>query len=96
MMPTIRPISDLRDTNKISELCHSQKEPVFITKNGYSDLVIMSAKTYERQLALLEVYQKLTEAEEQRTAGIPNVPGKEVFNRMRKKQCCTDEGTTQS
>lgn len=84
-MPTIRPISDLRDTNKISELCHAQQEPVFITKNGYSDLVIMSAKAYERQLALLEVYQKLTEAEEQRATGIPNVPGKEVFRRMREK-----------
>ena len=84
-MPTIRPISDLRDTNKISELCHAQLEPVFITKNGYSDLVIMSAAAYERQLALLELYKKLSEAEEQRAAGIPNIPGKDVFNRLKKK-----------
>ena len=45
-MPQIRPITDLRNTNKISELCHKQDEPVFITKNGYGDLVIMSVETY--------------------------------------------------
>ena len=46
-MPHIRPITDLRNTNEISELCHAQNEPVFITKNGYGDLVIMSMETYE-------------------------------------------------
>jgi hypothetical protein len=46
-MPTILPIRDMRDTSAISELAHKQKEPIFITKNGYSDLVIMSAELYE-------------------------------------------------
>lgn len=46
-MPKIIPITDLRNTTKISELCHEKNEPVFITKNGYSDLVIMSAEAYE-------------------------------------------------
>ena len=46
-MPQIRPITDLRNTNEISELCHARREPVFITKNGYGDLVIMSMETYE-------------------------------------------------
>jgi len=85
MMPTIRPISDLRDTTSISELCHSQQEPVFITKNGYSDLVIMSATAYERHITLLEVYRKLSEAEAQLSAGVPTVDGKEVFSRLRQK-----------
>ena len=62
-MPQIRPITDLRNTNEISEICHKNQEPIFITKNGYGDLVIMSIETYERQLALLEVYKKLIEAE---------------------------------
>ena len=84
-MPIIRPITDLRDTNAISELCHSQQEPVFITKNGYDDLVVMSIATYERQMALLEIYQKLGEAEEQAENGIPNVNGREVFDRFRMK-----------
>ena len=46
-MPQIRPITDLRNTTEISELCHARKEPIFITKNGYGDLVIMSMETYE-------------------------------------------------
>ena len=48
-MPQIRPITDLRNTNEISEICHARPEPVFITKNGYGDLVIMSIETYEQQ-----------------------------------------------
>lgn len=46
-MPQIRPITDLRNTNEISELCHAKKEPIFITKNGYGDLVVMSMEAYE-------------------------------------------------
>ena len=49
-MPQIRPITDLRDTTMISELCHKSGEPVYITKNGYGDLVVMSMDTYERML----------------------------------------------
>lgn len=46
-MPQIRPITDLRNTTEISELCHAKREPIFITKNGYGDLVVMSMETYE-------------------------------------------------
>ncbi len=46
-MPQIRPITDLRNTTEISDICHVKREPVFITKNGYGDLVIMSMEAYE-------------------------------------------------
>ena len=46
-MPQIRPITDLRNTTEISDICHAKREPVFITKNGYGDLVIMSMEAYE-------------------------------------------------
>ena len=46
-MPQIVPIRDLRNTNEISQLCHAKDEPIFVTKNGYGDLVVMSIKTYE-------------------------------------------------
>ena len=63
-MPNIRPISDLRNKAKeISEFCHGAREPVFITKDGVGDMVVMSIETYERQQALLELYGKLSEAE---------------------------------
>ena len=41
-MPLIMPIRDLRKTSEISELAHTKQEPIFITKNGYSDLVVRS------------------------------------------------------
>jgi prevent-host-death family protein len=62
-MPIIRPISDLRNNfTTISEIVHSDKEPVFLTKNGIGDLVVMSLDYYDQQLARLELYQKLNEA----------------------------------
>ena len=62
-MPEIRPMRDLRDTNAISRLCHTTAEPVFITKNGRQDLVIMSNEEFERRCAREEIYAKLLEAE---------------------------------
>ena len=84
-MPHIRPITVLRNTNEISELCHKLAEPIFITKNGYGDLVIMSIETYERKLALVEVYKKLAEAEAQIKEGVPLLDGDKVLNEVRSK-----------
>lgn len=47
-MPKIKPITELRDTNKLSEAAHASDEPIFITKNGYNDLVVMSDEYYSR------------------------------------------------
>lgn len=69
-MPNIKPISDLRNkANEISEFCHMQKEPVFITKNGVGDMVIMSIETYEKQQSQMELYAKLAEAEAEISQG---------------------------
>ncbi len=83
-MPQIRPITDLRNTTEISEICHSKKEPIFITKNGYGDLVIMSIETYEREIALADVYKKLAVAEAQIKNG-ELLDGDEVFAKLRSK-----------
>ena len=50
-MPCIIPINKLRDTMEISDMCSSKHEPIFITKNGYGNMVIMSMETYEEQMA---------------------------------------------
>ena len=48
-MPTIRPSADLRNNyNEISRICHETQEPVYITKNGTNDLVILSNEAYEK------------------------------------------------
>ena len=68
-MPQIIPIRDLKNTSEISELCRTTGEPIFVTKNGYGDMVVMSMETYEKQMRLLDIYSKLATAEEQIKSG---------------------------
>lgn len=85
-MPIIKPISDLRNNfNEISEICHKNGEPVFITKNGHGDLVVMSIAKYEQIIALLELYQKLGVAELQSGNPDGRVNHSEMMNRLRKR-----------
>lgn len=62
-MPQIIPIRDLKNTSEISAMCHNSNEPVFVTKNGYGDMVVMSIETYERSMFINDVEKKLAEAE---------------------------------
>jgi len=58
-MPIIKPISDLRDrANELSRICHEEDQPIFITKNGQGDLVVMSHTHYERLQAQLELHRR--------------------------------------
>jgi len=66
-MPKIIPIRDLKNTSVISQMCHESDEPIFVTKNGYGDMVIMSMKIYEEKMFMSDVYRKLNAAEEQLT-----------------------------
>ena len=68
-MPHIIPIRDLKDTAAISQMCNESNEPIYITKNGYGDMVIMSMKAYEEKMYLLDVYAKLADAEEEVRTG---------------------------
>ena len=68
-MPQIRPIRDLKNTTEISNLCHEVRESIFITKNGYGDMVIMSMETFEKSNFLNNMYDKLAIAEADLKAG---------------------------
>ena len=83
-MPVIRPISELRNnTNEISEFCHNEREPIFITKNGVGDMVVMSIETYERQQSIIKLYMKLSEAEVDIANGDEGEDFFEVVNQLR-------------
>ncbi|MDP3543784.1 MAG: type II toxin-antitoxin system prevent-host-death family antitoxin [Elusimicrobiota bacterium] len=85
-MPTIRSISDLRNrADEISRICHATAEPVFITKNGREDLVVMSQAAYEQDQARLELYSKLDEAEAESEAGRGAVAHEELMARLKSK-----------
>ena len=68
-MPNIIPIRDMRDTSKISEMCHATDEPIFVTKNGYGDMVIMSIATYESHMARLKIHDKIMQGAQQAEEG---------------------------
>jgi len=65
-IPKIRPVSDLRNKfSDISRSVHETNAPIFLTKNGRGDMVVMSLAAYERNLFDSEIYLKLKEAEYQ-------------------------------
>jgi prevent-host-death family protein len=69
-MPEIVPIKELRNTNEISRRCHESQEPIFVTKQGYGDLVVMSMETYDRLTGIADVDQSIKHAEEELAAGV--------------------------
>ena len=85
-MPKIVPISDLRNNfNEISETCHKEAEPVYITKNGKGDLVVMSLAYFEQLEAKLDLYNKLAVAEAKRANGTPTVSHEQFMEILRNK-----------
>ena len=84
-MPTIMPIRDLRKTSEISELAHKKNEPIFITKNGYSDLVVMSSELYEQLAQNARIDQAIYEAEKEVEEGAKPISLNDAMERLNKK-----------
>jgi prevent-host-death family protein len=84
-MPQIRPITDLRNTTEISDVCHAKREPIFITKNGYGDLVVMSIEAYEELLETVKLDMAISEAEAEYSMDGQLHDAKEVLASLRRK-----------
>ncbi len=80
----IIPIRDLRDTTKLSEMCNATNEPIYVTKNGYGDMVIMSMAAYESKIAQVEIYSRVMESKAQIANG-EGIDGRKVMERLGKK-----------
>lgn len=68
-MPQIIPIKELKNTSQISDRAHSTSEPIYVTRNGYGDLVVMSVENFDRYYKKIEIYESLERAERQIEAG---------------------------
>ena len=68
-MPQIIPIKDLKNTSEISDMCHKTEEPIYVTKNGYGDMVIMSMEIYESTMRQIAMYRDIEISEKQIEAG---------------------------
>ena len=83
-MKMIRPVSDLRNNfAEISKTVHETAKPVFLTKNGYGDMVVLSMEAYENLQFESEVYFKLREAEQEAEMTDKRYSSKDVLKAMR-------------
>lgn len=84
-MPIIMPIRDLRNTTEISDIAHKMQEPIYITKNGYSDLVVMSSELYDRFAKVNHIDQAIYESEKEIVDGADSINLNEAFEKLNKK-----------
>ncbi len=83
-MKMIRPVSDLRNNfADISKIVHETAQPVFLTKNGYGDMVVLSMEAFENLQFESEIYFKLQEAEKEAGLTDKRYSSKEVLQAMR-------------
>lgn len=83
-MNMIRPVSDLRNNfAEISKIVHETAQPVFLTKNGYGDMVVLSMEAYENLQFESEIYFKLKEAEREAELTDTRYSSKDVLKAMR-------------
>ena len=80
----IRPVSDLRNSfTEISKQVHETNEPLFLTKNGFGDMVVLSMEAFENLHFESEVYFKLKEAEKIAKLGGKTFSSKEVLKSIK-------------
>lgn len=84
-MPLIIPIKDLRNTNEISNIAHEKQEPIFVTKNGYSDLVVMSTELFDKFAKINSIDNAIYESEQELDNGAEAVDANKVFSKLDKK-----------
>jgi prevent-host-death family protein len=73
------------DYNAIAKLAHEKEEPVYITRNGLGDIVVMSIEAFERREAMLDLRERLLFAEQQRLSGEPAISLDKVYERLKDK-----------
>ena len=85
-MPVICPVTDLETRlSEITKVVHETHEPVFLTNNGYGDMVVMSMNIWEEMNFENEIYQKLIEAQAEAQSNPARLSHNEVFDPIRQK-----------
>ena len=89
-MPIIKSISSLRNrTKEIAALCRKRDEPVYLTKNGEGDLVVMSIDHYERLRAQVDLFEKLAVAQAETASGKRGISHARMMKKLRRRAHAT-------
>ncbi|MCI6997436.1 MAG: type II toxin-antitoxin system Phd/YefM family antitoxin [Eubacterium sp.] len=82
----IKPSATLRNEyTLISDIAKKTKEPIYITKNGEGDLVVMNIDAYERREQILELRKKVLQAEQERIEGAKTISVSEARSKLRER-----------
>ena len=85
-MPIIKSISSMRNrTREISTLAREKDEPIFLTKNGEGELVVMTIDHYERLKAQAELFEKLGVAQAQAAVGKKGITHSQMIAKLRRR-----------
>lgn len=84
-MPIIMPIENFENVSEIYELAHKEQEPIFITKNGCSDLVVMSSEVFDKIAGIDRIDQAIYESEKEMQEGGTAIELDEAFRTLDKK-----------
>jgi prevent-host-death family protein len=85
VMPKIIPIRELKNTASISKYVEETNEPVFITKNGYGSMVIMSIKVYEKEIAKRQMIELINDSLKDNDKTDQKIDGTLFINEMKAK-----------
>lgn len=78
-------VINVRKTNEISDICHKSQEPIFVTKNGYGALVLMSIEAYESLITDTQIDAAIAEAETEMKGGAVLMDAREALSGLRRK-----------
>ena len=83
-MPIIKPFTAINNSyNEITKICTAMKEPVYLTKDGECELVVMDIETFNSREAALDLREQLIELEDARRNGVKDIPASQVSKMMR-------------
>lgn len=85
ILPVIIPIKDFRNTSEISDMAHKTQEPIFITQNGYCDLVVMSSELYDKFTKNNWIDQAIYESEKEMEGDGASIDLDEAFEKLNRK-----------
>jgi PHD/YefM family antitoxin component YafN of YafNO toxin-antitoxin module len=84
-LPKVIPINELKNTANISKICNDSNVPIIVTKNGYSDIVMMSVDLYQKTVAKLQAAMLINEAVDSVDNGGELLDGEKAFKNLGKK-----------
>ncbi len=84
-LPTVLPINELKNTAKIANVCKNSESPILITKNGYSEMIIMSVDKYQKMIDDIQLATLINEGINELRSGVETTSAIDFMNELGKR-----------